>query len=140
MRGSRKSLTHFGRLNRANFRRDCAVIINDLRPFPGIVQETVFHENWGEFDEAGTDDLVAWTKPTDPTRLVANCRGWNDEDPEIFINGILVAQYKGSVDDYVLIHFSHSTMRLNHGCNTIAIHVQQIVGGPYFDLGLHGLK
>ena len=63
---------------RENFRREVKGIVDQLRVFPSIIMWVVFNETWGQFDEAGTRALVAWTKQTDPTRLVSNASGWLD--------------------------------------------------------------
>ena len=43
---------------------------------PSIVVWTTFNEGWGEHDVAS---IVALTKQLDPSRLVNNASGWNDE-------------------------------------------------------------
>jgi hypothetical protein len=61
---------------RAEFRRELAAIVVQLRSHPSIVTWIPFNEGWGEFDPAGVTDEI---KRLDPSRLVdtdsgsANC-------------------------------------------------------------------
>ena len=64
---------------RINFKRESATIIEQLRGFPCIVMWVVFNEGWGQFDTKGTQAITAWTKETDPRRLVCNASGWTDQ-------------------------------------------------------------
>jgi hypothetical protein len=59
----------------ANFRREYREMIDASRNHPCIVAWVPFNEGWGQF---ATDDILAWTKRYDPTRLVDGPSGWTD--------------------------------------------------------------
>jgi hypothetical protein len=64
-------------------------------------------------------------------------RLYHDEDAEVFINGILVAQVKGYVVQYVELPLADEAAKsLRVGENTIAVHCHQTGGGQYIDVGL----
>ncbi|MDX1963280.1 MAG: glycoside hydrolase family 2 TIM barrel-domain containing protein [Pirellulales bacterium] len=58
-----------------NFRQEWSGIIDQLRNHPSIVVWVPFNEGWGQFK---TNELLAWTKSFDPTRLVDGPSGWTD--------------------------------------------------------------
>ncbi|MBX3443037.1 MAG: hypothetical protein KF774_11585 [Planctomyces sp.] len=59
----------------AVYRTEWRAIIDSLRPFGCIVAWTPFNEGWGQFK---TNEILAWTKELDPTRLVGGPSGWAD--------------------------------------------------------------
>jgi hypothetical protein len=59
----------------ANFRREYREMIDDHYNHPCIVAWVPFNEGWGQFD---TNNIIAWTKQHDPTRLVDSPSGWAD--------------------------------------------------------------
>ena len=58
-----------------NFRREYKAMIDFLHNHPSIVAWVPFNEGWGQFK---TDDILAWTKNYDSTRLVDGPSGWAD--------------------------------------------------------------
>jgi beta-galactosidase/beta-glucuronidase len=61
---------------KANFRRELKAMIDALRPFPCIVMWIPFNEGWGQHDTAET---TAWTEAYDPTRVVNEASGSQDQ-------------------------------------------------------------
>ncbi len=59
----------------ANFRREYKALIDSHRNHPCIVAWVPFNEGWGQFK---TNEILAWTKELDPTRLVDGPSGWTD--------------------------------------------------------------
>lgn len=57
-----------------NYYNEWKEIITDFRCFPCILVWVPFNEAWGQFD---TEDVVAFTKELDPTRLVDAASGGN---------------------------------------------------------------
>ena len=57
-----------------NYYEEWTEIINDLRCFPSILVWVPFNEAWGQFD---TEEVAAFTKALDPTRLVDAASGGN---------------------------------------------------------------
>ena len=57
-----------------NYYNEWKEIIQDLRCFPSILVWVPFNEAWGQFD---TEDVTAFTKALDPTRLVNAASGGN---------------------------------------------------------------
>jgi len=60
------------------FRDEAASIVEQLRGFPSIVSWVLFNEMWEQFDAKGTREMAAWTKRTDPSRVVNSASGWMD--------------------------------------------------------------
>jgi hypothetical protein len=60
----------------AQFEGEWKAAIDALRAHPSIVVWVPFNEGWGQYD---TERIAAWTKSTDPTRLVNNASGWTDK-------------------------------------------------------------
>lgn len=58
----------------ANFRHEWQEIMDALKGHPSIVVWVPFNESWGQFK---TEDIAAWTKQNDPTRLVNPASGGN---------------------------------------------------------------
>ncbi|MEX2172487.1 MAG: sugar-binding domain-containing protein [Pirellulales bacterium] len=58
-----------------NFRREYEALVNGLRNHPSIVVWVPFNEGWGQFK---TNDILAWAKELDPTRLIDGPSGWTD--------------------------------------------------------------
>lgn len=78
-----------------NYYNEWGEIINDFKMFPCIVMWVPFNEAWGQFD---TEEVVAFTRSKDPTRLInyasggnfVRCSGdvldlHNYPDPEMFL-------------------------------------------------------
>ncbi len=65
----------------------------------------------------------------------------HDEDAEVYVNGKLVATFKGFLTDYAE-HLATDALRsvLQPGENVIAVHCRQTVGGQYIDVGIVGAK
>jgi len=59
----------------ANYRREYQALIDGRRNHPCIVAWVPFNEGWGQFD---TEEVTAWTKAYDPSRLVDGPSGWAD--------------------------------------------------------------
>jgi hypothetical protein len=78
--------------------------------------------------------------PKGPTEGL-HLRLHHDEDAEVYLNGVRAARVKGFVTDYVEVPIAEEALRaLRPGCNTIAIHCRQTVGGQYIDAGLVRLR
>jgi hypothetical protein len=61
----------------------------------------------------------------------------HDEACEIYLNGERAARLRGFTRDYIEQRLSDRTpAKLKPGKNLIAVHVNQTIGGQYFDLGL----
>lgn len=58
----------------ANFRREWKEIIDNLYSYPCIGTWVTFNEGWGQFK---TQEIAAWTKSYDPSRLVDQSSGGN---------------------------------------------------------------
>jgi hypothetical protein len=59
----------------AQFRRELRGLLDHFRCFPSIVAWVPFNESWGQHT---TNDILAWVKRLDPSRLVDGPSGWND--------------------------------------------------------------
>ena len=57
------------------YRRELEALISTHLNHPSIVAWVPFNEGWGQFD---TDEILAWTKLRDPSRLVDGPSGWED--------------------------------------------------------------
>lgn len=57
-----------------NFRKEWREVMDALRFFPSIGVWVPFNEAWGQFD---TEQIAAWTKQYDPSRLVNAASGGN---------------------------------------------------------------
>ncbi len=57
------------------YRREWKEIVGALRHHPSIVAWVPFNEGWGQFK---TNEILAWTKELDPTRIVDGPSGWTD--------------------------------------------------------------
>ena len=57
------------------FRFELQEMIDHLRFFPSIVVWVPFNEGWGQHD---TNEILAWVKKYDPSRLVNGPSGWTD--------------------------------------------------------------
>ena len=62
---------------KANYYKEWGEIMNQVKKFQCIVVWVPFNEAWSQFD---TKDVVAFTKRTDPTRLVNQSSGGNWEE------------------------------------------------------------
>ncbi len=65
---------------------------------------------------------------------------WNiahDDDADVYLNGTLVAQLSGYTSGYVRLPLdARAIAALRAGTNTLAVHVHQIKGGQYADVGI----
>ena len=59
----------------SNFRHEYAEMIESLQNHPSIVTWVPFNEGWGQFK---TNEILAWAKSLDPSRLVDGPSGWTD--------------------------------------------------------------
>lgn len=59
----------------AIYRQEWQAIVESFRNHPSIVVWVPFNEGWGQFK---TNEILAWTKELDPTRLVDGPSGWED--------------------------------------------------------------
>jgi hypothetical protein len=72
------------------------------------------------------------------TNIVLNV--YYDEDPEVYINGRLVAKLAGYNAAYDIIELEPAACALlKPGKNCVAVHCRQTVGGQYIDLGIQGV-
>ena len=62
---------------KANYYKEWGEIMNQVKKFQCVVVWVPFNEAWSQFD---TKDVVAFTKRTDPTRLVNQSSGGNWEE------------------------------------------------------------
>jgi len=70
-----------------------------------------------------------------PTKVMLQIH--HDEDAEIYINGTLVAEFRGYIREYTEVDISQNAVNvLQTGRNTIAIHCRNTGGGQYIDAGL----
>ncbi len=61
----------------------------------------------------------------------------HDEDAEVFLNGMLIAELEGYTTGYRLLPLEEAAVSLlRPGENTLAIHVSQTDGGQYIDAGI----
>ena len=64
-------------------------------------------------------------------------RVYHDEDAEVYLNGVQVANLKGHNGSYDDVDLPEQAFKaLQTGTNVIAIHVKQTSGGQYIDAGL----
>jgi hypothetical protein len=63
--------------SKKQYEAELAAMIAAFRNHPSIIMWVVFNEGWGQYD---TERLTAWTKQTDPSRLVNNASGWTDKN------------------------------------------------------------
>lgn len=59
----------------ATYRRELQAMLTALHNHPSIIVWVPFNEGWGQFK---TNEMLAWTKRYDPTRLVDGPSGWTD--------------------------------------------------------------
>lgn len=59
----------------AIYRREYGEMIAHLHNHPSIIAWTPFNEGWGQFK---TNEILAWAKEQDPTRLIGGPSGWAD--------------------------------------------------------------
>lgn len=57
------------------FRTELRELVRQHRAFPSIITWVTFNEGWGQHR---TNDIIAWVKRMDPTRLVNGTSGWSD--------------------------------------------------------------
>lgn len=57
------------------FRAELGAMVDALRNHPSVIVWVPFNEGWGQHD---TNDVLAWVKSLDPTRLVDGPSGWED--------------------------------------------------------------
>ena len=78
-RNDTRQLTRFGRAdesNRAEYRRELQRMIDHLYNAACIAVWVPFNESWGQFQ---ANEVAAWVKGYDPTRLVDQASGWFDQ-------------------------------------------------------------
>ena len=61
---------------KAQWRKEWTEEIAQFSNFPSIVVWTPFNEGWGQHD---TEEIVAYTRQLDPSRLIDNASGWVDK-------------------------------------------------------------
>ena len=72
---------------------------------------------------------------TDFDQLALNIQ--YDENPTVYINGILVSQLTGYCDEYKVIALDDGAIKaLKPGKNVLAVSATQTGGGQYIDVGL----
>ena len=115
-------------------------------------------ENWKQgksgFGTAGTPGTTIGTQWSEPDiwlvrdielkDVALDKLHWlihHDEDAEIYVNGILAAQFSGYTVQYDTRPLSAEAIKaLQPGKNRIAIHCHQTGGGQYIDVGLATVK
>ncbi|MBI3174967.1 MAG: hypothetical protein HYZ25_14675 [Chloroflexi bacterium] len=78
-RNDTRWLSRFGRAdeaNRAEYRRELQGMIDHLHNAACIAVWVPFNESWGQFQ---ANEVAAWAKGYDPTRLVDHASGWFDQ-------------------------------------------------------------
>lgn len=78
-RNDTRRLSRFGRAdetNRAEYRRELQEMIDHLHNAVCIAAWVPFNESWGQFQ---ANEVAAWVKGYDPTRLVDHASGWFDQ-------------------------------------------------------------
>ncbi|MFZ5859025.1 MAG: glycoside hydrolase family 2 protein [Chloroflexota bacterium] len=78
-RNDTRRLSRFGRddaSNRAEYRRELQGMIDHLHNAACIAVWVPFNESWGQFH---ANEVAAWVKGYDPTRLVDHASGWFDQ-------------------------------------------------------------
>ncbi len=98
---------------------------------PGTVVRTEWH----------TDDI--WVRRTfelDEPPAEAHLLIHHDEDAEVYINGVRVAELKGYTTAYIVYPLSAEAQKaFRAGRNVLAIHCHQTGGGQYIDAGIVNL-
>ena len=111
-------------------------------------------EGKGGFGSNGTPGAVIGTKWTTPeiwlrreVELPAEALGevqfWlhADEDPDVYINGVLALRFRGWTSGYSAFPLSPAARTaLRPGKNLIAVHCNQTIGGQFIDVGLVAAK
>ncbi|MHB2033558.1 MAG: glycoside hydrolase family 2 protein [Gemmatimonadaceae bacterium] len=96
---------------------------------PGSVVRTTW--NTGDIWMRRTFDLPS-AALADPYWNIAH-----DDDADVYLNGTLVAQLSGYTSGYVRLPLdARAIAALRAGTNTLAVHVHQIKGGQYADVGI----
>ena len=67
---------------------------------------------------------------------LAALRIHHDEDAEIYVNGIKVAEFSGFVQKYGTLMNEALAKALRAGENLLAVHCHQLVGGQFIDVGV----
>lgn len=124
------------------------------RPDSGWTQPGFNDSSWrqglGGFGDPATDDAVVrtpwsssdlWLRRTIelPSRALVRPHLvlYHDDDAEVYLNGRLVGSFPGYTKGYVEVPLDAAAATLLHpGANSLAVHVHQVRGGQYVDVGL----
>ncbi|MBR5757987.1 MAG: glycoside hydrolase family 2 [Thermoguttaceae bacterium] len=121
--------------------------------FAADFDDSAWKEGEGGFGTEGTPEAVVRTKwdtkniwirravdltaedIADPENMLAYI--YHDEDAEVYINGVKIAEYKG-YQIYYLADVDVAALKsaLKEGKNVVAIHCSQTQGGQFIDFGL----
>jgi hypothetical protein len=64
-------------------------------------------------------------------------RIFHDDDAQVYLNGKLVAELPGSTAGFAYVPLpAEARAALRPGANTIAVHVHQVRGGQFVDVGI----
>jgi hypothetical protein len=64
-------------------------------------------------------------------------RIYHDDDAQVYLNGVLIAEVPGSNASYAYVPLSAAARAaLKPGTNTLAVHAHQNRGGQFIDVGL----
>ncbi|MBR0224688.1 MAG: glycoside hydrolase family 2 [Thermoguttaceae bacterium] len=99
---------------------------------PGAKVRTTWNTSdiWARRSVELTADDIA-----DPTSMLAYI--YHDEDAEVYINGVLIGEFKGYNSYYYApIDTDALAKALKVGKNVVAVHCHQTQGGQYIDFGL----
>lgn len=112
--------------------------------------DSSWREGLGGFGSPTTQDAVVrtpwegrdiWLRRTIelPNRALVRpyLRLYHDDNAEVYLNGHLVGSFSGYTKSYVEVPLDAAASRFLHaGANTLAVHVHQVSGGQYVDVGL----
>jgi len=118
--------------------------------FAPAFDDRAWKEGTGGFGQPGTKRAMVGTpwQTTDiwirrtfdlPSRALTNphLRVFHDDDAEVYLNGERIATLPGSVSGYSYVLLDAPARgRFQSGANTLAIHVKQVRGGQFIDVGI----